>query len=319
MFSLFRLNRINHPQRITLFYLFYCIFHLLKLYSFSTQHTLERTQIGTNNTLYSTNLSNLFFFLGICMQNLDFIVLIRESCGFTQEQIGSILEVTQSAIKKFEKTGTGISHEKVINLCNVLGINPDYLINPNIYPFGENKLYKFFTSEKGILPGFPGLQPLYSIIELNKKLRIISLVPQLKGLNKIIQRSIFEQPTYVIAIKDTYNNLFLLRRKKNTDFLMWAGDLKSPLIRIHEISRSSGHAVNLLFDTINLDDSMYEKFKSHWNDVKIEEIKILFKKAEFYDLIEPDKHETELITILRKYKDKITVKEAINIIEKKIK
>ena len=273
------------------------------------------------------------------MQFNEIITILRESKSLTREQLARMIELSSSAIDKFEKTNEGISHSNKIKIADIFNIDHEYINNKTAYPFGCNNFFKFHMLSKGIFPGFPGYEPLFTILELSRNIEIVSLMPELSGIKKITQRSIFEEPAYAIALRDKRNNIFLLRRKKENDFIMWGGGLKSPLLRILEIAKLEDRNINLALSTKQLADSQYKKIKSKWDNIKREDLEQFFRDSEkFNKIYEPTNSEIELLQVLKKenvqslttedlllikksreYKDSLSTYEIIHILENEIK
>lgn len=264
--------------------------------------------------------------------------IIRESLGITLESMADKLGITRFPIQKFEKTGQGISRDKIITIAKTLNIDDGFINDRTIYPFGQNNYFKLFMLTKGLLPGFPGYEPLYTIIEFANDVEIVSLKPQWTGLKKYSNRSIFETPTYAIAIRDTRNNIFLLRRKKESDVILWGGGLKTPLLQILEIAKSEARSINLSFAVKQIDDKQYDKLRNKWDKLKKEDVEQYFSKLNFKKVYEPTVAQIEILEILEKeniqhlsnedvllikklqeYKNTLSAYEVIYIMEKEIK
>ena len=66
----------------------------------------------------------LLFCLRVNFMKLnEFIALIRESSGYTQENFAGLFNLSRSAIDKFEKKGFGISKEHIKSISKKLNIN----------------------------------------------------------------------------------------------------------------------------------------------------------------------------------------------------
>jgi len=273
------------------------------------------------------------------MQFNELTAILRESNSLTREHLGKMTGLSASAIDKFEKTGEGISQANKVKIAGIFNIDSEFINNKLAYPFGQDNFFKYHMLSKGIFPGFPGYQPLYAILEITGNLEIVSLMPELSGIKKFTQRSIFEEPAYAIAIRDRKNNIFLLRRKNENEFIMWGGGLKSPLIRFFEMAKSEDRNINLSISAKQLENSMYSKLKTKWDKIKKDDIETLFKSSEMFKKIyEPTNTEIEILQALKKdniqslsnevrllikkyieHEDQLSVYEVIHMMENEIK
>ena len=246
----------------------------------------------------------------------EFIALIRESSGYTQENFAGLFNLSRSAIDKFEKKGFGISKEHIESITKKLNINTRIINDNSVYPFYKDNFYKLFMLTRGLVPGFPGYEPLYSIIKHAKNVKLILLKPELSGFKKYLDRSLFETPTYAIIVKDDKNNIFVLRRKKDTDMIMLGGGLENPLVKISEIAKSESIEISLSISVQSISEEQYDMLKK-WEPVQRENVEPFFKNTKFSKIYEPSDEE---ILLLKKIKDSdFKISDLIKYIDKKIK
>jgi isochorismate hydrolase len=142
------------------------------------------------------------------------------------------------------------------------------------------------------------------------------LKPELSGFKKYLDRSLFETPTYAIIVKDDKNNIFVLRRKKDTDMIMLGGGLENPLVKISEIAKSESIEISLSISVQSISEEQYDMLKK-WEPVQRENVEPFFKNTKFSKIYEPSDEE---ILLLKKIKDSdFKISDLIKYIDKKIK
>ena len=168
-----------------------------------------------------------------------------------------------------------------------------------IYPFGKNNFLKLFLADESKF-AFPSLKPLYSIMSLNRNIEILSLYARQRKFRNFMERSLLEYPAYAIALKDDHNNIFLFRRKKALDSILWGSDFKSPMLRILDIAQSENKSINITIATHDLPDELFKKIEN-WDKATRKDIEPLFIKAEFEEILKTEKYEIDMLRILKKY------------------
>ncbi|MDO9527696.1 MAG: helix-turn-helix domain-containing protein [Syntrophales bacterium] len=220
--------------------------------------------------------------------------IARETRGKKQQEIASKAGIRQSSLQRFETGLAKLSKVTLVKIAPSLDINPEYVVDQTKNPFNSKGLIKMFFSEKFLDPTF---QPIVTLMFANSKLEFISLVvsPRLvAGIKNIMP---FQSPVYAVAIRDQDNNIFLLRKKSETDFVIADGDLLCRQISftfpfIKEKGRS------LYFSNMEIDTNLYKKIKT-WT-VEREDIEPFFSQCEFMSYLDPTQQE---LAQLRKQRD----------------
>lgn len=65
---------------------------------------------------------------------------LRELKNLTQEHMASALDLDQSAYSRIEKGMTKVTHERVVKIAEVLGVEPE-----DIYAFDESQIFNIGT------------------------------------------------------------------------------------------------------------------------------------------------------------------------------
>jgi transcriptional regulator with XRE-family HTH domain len=239
----------------------------------------------------------------------ELIKLFRESAGKTQDDVCKNSGITRQALQRYESGKGGMNLKSLEVICREVGIDPAFVKGGSHYPIltNDEKFMKLFIPGYSLFPGFPGLEPLYTLISFNTRIHIRSLYVKLTGIKKYIEYSPFQEPIYAIAIKDEFDNIFLLRRKKPTDYILWTYDLKSPLARILEMTRGDDKTIN--WGGIEIDENLHTKIRE-WSDIKRDDIETFFNLSNedpftTEDLIAPISHdEMKQLQEQRKHKMK---------------
>jgi len=178
---------------------------------------------------------------------------IRKLQGIKQSSLAKELGITQSAIANFEGKKSKLSSEIIIKIARLCNINPLYITSKATNPFKSNKLIKMLLPET-MIEGL-SFEMIFFLAEVNAQLNIIFLVAPSLIFQKFLSKTVFENPVYAIAIKDSDNNVFLFRRKSN-DPLYGERNLQ---LKLKEISRKC--KTKIYTDITQIDKNLTDKIK----------------------------------------------------------
>jgi len=217
--------------------------------------------------------------------------IAREIKGKKQQEIASKVGIKQPSLQRFEAGQAKLSKDTLLKIASLLDINPEYVTDQIKNPFNSKGLIKMFFSEKFLDPTF---EPILTLILANSQLEFISLVTKMHLIARIKNIMPFQSPVYAIAIRDQDNNIFLLRKKSKTDFVLAYNNLlyKQMSFLLKLIAKEK--KMSLYFAILEIDKNLYEKVMS-WT-VEREDIEPLFSQCEFMSYIDPTRQElTQLI------------------------
>ncbi|MCX5803506.1 MAG: helix-turn-helix transcriptional regulator [Proteobacteria bacterium] len=234
----------------------------------------------------------------------EFFSQTRRLQGIKQVALAKELGITHSAIANFEAKKTKLSSETIIKIARLININPLYVTTEGVNPFKSDNLIKMVLPET-LIEGL-NFGIIFFLGEVNVQLNIIFLVAPSSIFQKILSKTVFENPVYAIAIKDGDNNVFLFRRKSN-DPLYGERNLQ---LKLKEISRRYKTKINI--DITKINKSLIDKIKNL--TVEKEDIETFFelptttnneKISQILDLCDaikatPDDLEEALSVLLKK-------------------
>lgn len=232
----------------------------------------------------------------------------RIAKNITQSELAQIAVINRSSIAQFEKSIASLSIQTLLKIAPALDINPDFLLEKSDNPFKSKNLIKFFITGTSM----PDRTILILTILYNTTLELITLIPPLSIIEKIKTlptfrtvaavfdtHTLFGKMIYAVAVRDVDNNIFLFRRKKENDFIIWGDtDLQSNVSTLLGISGKDAN--KFIFAKKEITRNLYEKIKN-WDVVK-EDIEPLFlKNKDISHLTESDLtgYEKELIQKIR--------------------
>lgn len=110
----------------------------------------------------------------------DRIKQLRETYGMTQEQLGEILGVQKSAIRKYEKGAVeNIKRSSIKKMADTFGVSPAYLMGWDDDDSNSSSKQTFNHQEQVLLDKFRKLNT-------NGKLKAIESVSDLTEINKYV-------------------------------------------------------------------------------------------------------------------------------------
>ena len=210
--------------------------------------------------------------------------IIREATGKKQRYIAEQCGIRQQSLQRYETGRASLSKDTLLKIAHFLNINPEYISDQTKNPFNSSGLIKMFFSEKFIDPVF---LPTDMIVWVNSKLEFISLRTKIDIISRIKNVTPFQAPVYAVVIRDQDNNIFLLRRKSKTDFVIADGNLydhMSYMLQARKEERKS-----MYFATQEIDKDLYEKIKD-WS-VERADVEPLFAKCKFIFYLNPTQQE----------------------------
>lgn len=246
----------------------------------------------------------------------ELVKLFRESLGKTQDEVCINAGITRQSLQRYEAGKGGMNSKSLEVISRKVGIDPAFTRGETNYPIltNDEKFMKLLIPGYALFPGFPGLDPLYTLIYFNTKMSIRSLYVKLTGIKKYIEYSPFQAPIYAIAFKDELDNIFLLRRKKPSDYILWTYDLKSPLARILDMTRDDNKTIN--WGGIEIDENLHNRIRE-WGHFKRDDFERIFEtgdkhSVETEDLIAPHEIE-ELRQLQEQRKHKMTALSSVEL------
>jgi transcriptional regulator with XRE-family HTH domain len=201
----------------------------------------------------------------------EFFKYARELKGDSLFNVSSSAGISYQSLQKYEKGQSALSKETLKRIAETLSINMEYVEGRSNYPFkNENGLIKMFIQEKLLYESF---EPLYWIASLNKRIQILTLIaPGPERLKTYIGLPLI----YAMAFTDSYNNIFILRRKKERDIINWAGEFPLPIVKLTKISQLNNSILSIA--QAGLKERTYEKIRD-WHSLSRTDIEPYFKKA----------------------------------------
>jgi transcriptional regulator with XRE-family HTH domain len=201
----------------------------------------------------------------------EFYKYARDLKGDSLASVASRAGISYQSLQKYEKGESTLSRETLRRIAAILSINMEYVEGRSNYPFSsENALIKMFVQEKLLFESF---EPLYWIAGLNKRIKILTLIaPNSEGLKTHIGLPLI----YALSFADSYNNIFILRRKKERDIINWAGEFPNPIVKLTKISQVNNSILSIAQAELKV--KTYEKIKN-WNSLSRADIEPYFKKA----------------------------------------
>ncbi len=181
------------------------------------------------------------------MEIHDLLKYVREAQGVKLSFMSKLIGKTHAALSRFE-TGKkkSISTENVRRVAEHLKIiDLDFLDGSSSNPFKKTdhliKLYGLYIA--GV--SWAIFAPINILVEYNKRLEFVSLVPKFTGVEKIIHHGMSRlllaigflaggemkdiplafkgNFVYAIAIRDSIGNYFVVRSVDKDGFLLWEG------------------------------------------------------------------------------------------------
>jgi len=228
------------------------------------------------------------------MKTNEIFRLSRILGGKKQKEVAAGVGIKQPSVQRYEAGLTKLSKNTLLRIAPLLDINPEYVTDQTKNPFQSEGLIKMFFSEDMVSYGI--LEPINTLLAFNDNLTFLSLISKFDLPFKGTNFNFSLNPTYAIAIKDEDNNVFLLRRKLKTDYVLADGNLYDKMsftLRFVKERRRS-----LYFAALEIDKNLHEKVMS-WT-VEREDIEPLFSECKFMSYFDPTQQE---LAQLRKQRD----------------
>ncbi|MBN2569411.1 MAG: helix-turn-helix transcriptional regulator [Deltaproteobacteria bacterium] len=203
-----------------------------------------------------------------------------------QKDLANAVGITRQAIQRFEAGLTTLSPDTLRKVAPHLHINIEHITDQTKNPYDYRGLIKMLFSEKYIDPTF---EPIATLVLANSKLEFISLIAKIDPITRIKNMTLLQNPVYSVAIRDQDNNIFLLRRKSKTDYVLADGNLHNTMWQTLEFVKEKRKL--FYFATSQVDRNLYKKIQS-WT-VEREDIEPLFSQCEFASYIDPTQQEYE--------------------------
>lgn len=215
---------------------------------------------------------------------------IRKAQEIKQKHVSIQAGIAQPSLAKFESGKAGLSIDTLLRIAPLINMNPLYISGEHPNPFLSDALIKIRLPE-GFLSGIH-FNILYFLAEKNTRLDIILLIAPL-GLYRLLTRSVFENPVFAIAVRDDFNNYFMLRRKSNNPIY---GE-REMLSRLNEISQESRTLISTSVSKI-INKDLLGKIMD-WTVTK-DDVEHLFSDLKKIPLVPTEKEED----LLRKIREK---------------
>lgn len=201
---------------------------------------------------------------------------IMAAKGITLVQAAKWLEVSHSAIQKFTQGQASLGSEKQLFLAKRVGLEPGF-VTAGTYPFGKNRFWKLWFSRQR----YSDMEPLHTVIRASGNASIVILCPTITGKPKPgDDHRFYKNPPYAIAMKDHADNIFLFRRMDEAEFLVWEWHTgKNPFSQMMDWAEAEDRHIKLKYGTLAINDELYMKIKTRWDEIARDEIEGLFMEA----------------------------------------
>jgi len=204
-----------------------------------------------------------------------FIGGLLHSMGWSNTDVAEKTGVSRHAIQKYVgMQDSAISQDKQKILAKMAGLDEGF-IDAGKYPFGENRFWKLFISERP----FSNIEPFYTILRMMGTATVIDLRPRLSGFKKNVEQRFYSEPPYALIVKDMKENMFILRKKDPEDFITWPFHEKNPITRIVEFAKEDDQLMTIMHGSLPIGDDLYRKIKTTWENVGRRDIEPLFDEA----------------------------------------
>jgi len=170
--------------------------------------------------------------------------------------------IAQPSLANYERGHSTLSEKTLLKIAPTLNINPDYIKGDAANPFLNTDLIKMFLFDKLLIGA--DYTPIEFIVRTNSALEIIFLTTtdRAKPFDKATSKTMSNQPTIAILIRDQDMNIFILRRKNQGAYLIDKLDLKA---KISQIVKEDNKKV--VFQTKVITRELFEKING-WTVTK---------------------------------------------------
>jgi hypothetical protein len=207
--------------------------------------------------------------------------IARESQNIRQSYLAEIGGVDRSAISLYESGVPAIDSQKLLKMIPELCINPEFIEGSSPNPFKCRKLIKMK------IKGFAFLDTtiFHVLVNYNSRLEFISLIPVANTMDKV-DRIFTPNATYAALIRDDLNNIFLIRSKIDSVYLLKLHEKNLEHKLLPLISLAGKKINDFTFRYTEIDKTLYEKIKE-WKHITRKDVEpyfdentILEKKAD---------------------------------------
>ena len=222
--------------------------------------------------------------------------LSRILTGVKQYILAESVGITRQAIQRFECGRSTLSRHKLRQIAPILNINPDFLDDQSINPYKGRGLIKMFFHEEGASHMIP--EPVNILVTSNDELKFISLLSNFDIRTLTVESlSLFVDPIYAVVVMDKSDNVFLLRRRANTNYIKLDGKLYMAVWSVVETPGNGEKSKSMYFATKKISHDLHKKIKE-WS-VERTDIEPLFFECEFARYTEPTEDEAKIILATR--------------------
>lgn len=219
---------------------------------------------------------------------VDLFATARKLQGTKQLYVARELGITQGAIANFEAGRTTLGPDTLQKYAKILNINPLFISGESQRPFKSDELIKMRLPET--LLGGIDYSIIYFLSEHNKILNLIFFITASPLYSKFLRDTVFGYPVFAIAIQDSDNNVFLLRRRKS-DVLIGEREI---IVKLEDINKK-GICKTKIYHQVIL-AGQEKKFKDF--SITKKEIDDYFLTVTAPDIV-TSKQEDDLIKFLR--------------------
>lgn len=154
----------------------------------------------------------------------------RETQGIKQSVIAKKAGIAQPSLSQLENGHATLSRDTMLNIAQLICINPEYIADEFVNPFKSSGLIKMFFGET-LLAGMD-YSPLEYIAKINPSVEVIFLVAmsRIKTIDRMISKTIIGQFTQAALVRDQDGNIFIFRRKRKGAYLVGELDLQARLL-----------------------------------------------------------------------------------------
>lgn len=204
--------------------------------------------------------------------------------------------INQSTYSTFEKGRYRTQENNLNMIAEALNINPDFLKDSNQNLFRSDHLIKLHITFSTI-KGKP-IEPFASLILNSGELEFISLITDMNIFTRIKNLSLSERPIYAVAVKDSDNNYFIIRRKSSNRAVLVDTKLEQAL-NLFVQHEAITHKKIFAFSEQTISSELYEKIRN-WTVCKAD-IEPLFKHSDhaFFPYLKPTTDEMWHLSKLR--------------------
>jgi len=192
---------------------------------------------------------------------LRILRLARRAQDIKQSELAGIIGISQPLMSQLENGWVPLSKEKLLRIAGALGIDPGFIDDPSVLPFGSDNFFKMFLLDNHIM----GIDYCFleRLVEFVGDVDVIFLLAVSKSeiFDKCAVRTIIERFSQAVLLRDRNDNFYLFRRRSKSAHLVGECDLR---MRLEEKARREGRTVR--FGSASISEALLYKI----NDLTVE-------------------------------------------------